>query len=407
MTSFSKEDRCGIPETNENDRCTSEPDLIPPQRQIIHRIEVEASAKSRSILGFVVGRPFHVRYIITNIGSTVFPGGTLTITVKWPNDQHQRSRFIVPELKPSQRYIVDKDEKGSPLMMEVLAPGYVLFTAELEANDGNPVVIESPPGQPKSPDENFYLIFAKSIWEVYEQIGLLAALAILMCGVAVESLSLIVRLEMISLNKTLIPTLLVTITATSIYFFGLGNLTSRKLLKLVLVGTTIGAMLVSSTVTLVMEITRYDQLQIEGPLLYAPLFEETSKFLGLLFLTRILLPYLTQVNKYETTRIGGGIGLGFGFFETLTYILGGVSYNIAISRLLIAMPFHVGSAMLISYGEAERRGFLQLLLLLSAIAFHILFNLLAIYNMILQGAISWAVLSFLYVLSSRLYFKEP
>ena len=52
-----------------------------------YRIGLNGSAKPKSRFGFVVGREFEVSYEVTNIDSRIFPGGTLTVAISWPNGQ--------------------------------------------------------------------------------------------------------------------------------------------------------------------------------------------------------------------------------------------------------------------------------------------------------------------------------
>jgi hypothetical protein len=95
--------------------------------------------------------------------------------------------------------------------------------------------------------------------------------------------------------------------------------------------------------------------------------------------------------------------LGFGIFEAVSYAVAGASSQAMASRLLVSVPFHISSALLMSFGLAEKKYVLLPGLLSLAIVFHSLSNLLALCNAILQGAVFWVLLTTLCLLSDRFY----
>lgn len=196
-----------------------------------------------------------------------------------------------------------------------------------------------------------------------------------------------------------IPLESLVLTATILYFIGLSfsiyeKTLQRSLSKFVLLGVFTGFALTANVVAILIEITRYDKLPILVVVgIYAPIVEEILKFLSI-----VCLGFLLQgmINKFEMIRLSGAIGLGFSSMETLQYIAGGIDYQVAISRLLVTTPLHIGSALLIGIGLTERK---LLFLLPTAIAFHSLSNLLALSDCFIQGLLCWIILLFLYCFS--------
>lgn len=180
----------------------------------------------------------------------------------------------------------------------------------------------------------------------------------------------------------------------------------KKLLVLVFFGFVSGVAFVSAFVIILVSTTHYNELPLEFYLLVCtPIAEELSKFLTILIGVYMLLKRI-ELSRCEAVRLGGGIGLGFGAFETFSYIIGGAKYEATIARLLVSVPFHISSAMLISSGLNPKRASLPITLAL-AIAFHSLSNFLALHNAFLQGAIFWVLLSIMYFLSEKLSDKVP
>jgi len=177
----------------------------------------------------------------------------------------------------------------------------------------------------------------------------------------------------------------------------------KKLLLLVISGIVIGSIFSTAIVTLFIELAHYNTPpSATSLLLYAPVAEESAKFLGLFFFW-LLLSKKVAANEFEVVRFAGGIGLGFGVFEAISYVVAGASFEATISRLLVSIPFHISSAMLISFGFAEKKSALVISLLMLAVVFHSLSNFLAVYNALLQGIVFWILLTVLYFLSEELY----
>lgn len=146
--------------------------------------------------------------------------------------------------------------------------------------------------------------------------------------------------------------------------------TQKKLWRLILLGVCVGIFPVGSIALL---LVKYIWLS-------ATISEEIAKFLGILFVARILSPKLTQTDKFDITR--WGIGLGF-FLETSAYMFEGAWFQVTVTRLLVVVPFHAISAMLISFGFAEKKRNLQTFLLLLAAVLHMWFNSV-VYNVLLR-----------------------
>lgn len=74
---------------------------------------------------FIVGQEFQVIYTITNIGIGPFFGGTLVITIEWPNGQGEISPYPIKRLNPGEQETITAS-------WGILAPGFALFFARLE-----------------------------------------------------------------------------------------------------------------------------------------------------------------------------------------------------------------------------------------------------------------------------------
>jgi len=366
-----------------------------------HRLALQGFAKPKSRLGFVTGKHFKVSYEVTNIGSQIFPGGVLRVVISWPNGQFVRSDFRIKALSPNEKI------KTDPFITAPMAEGYGLFMGKIEASDNRPVVIESPPGRIRTPEESFYSIFSKTPEEIYTKWALIVAIIALIWTSVVETLNLLLAfgiLKLIATDLFSLTNLFAPLIAAFAYFFLLSFwVHERKLQKrlsgLVLLGIFIGSLLVSAFVTILIAVTHYDQFFPYTVLLFAPVAEETSKLIGLLFV--VFFFSKLHMTKSEIIRLGGGIGMGFGIFETFSYIVEGAGLQATVSRLMVSVPFHISSAMLIGFGFAKGYVSEQILILLLAIALHSLSNLLAVYNAFLQGIVFWILLSILLFFNSK------
>lgn len=171
---------------------------------------------------------------------------------------------------------------------------------------------------------------------------------------------------------------------------------SKKLLCVVSIGILSGICVSASIVTIIVLSTNYNIPPSPASLLvYVPIVEEFSKFIGV-FLSLLFLQKRLQIYNLKIVRLGGGIGLGFGIFETFNYIVEGANVQATVQRLLVSVPFHISSAMLIGYGFTQWRINRAVTMLLTAISFHALSNFLAIYDWLLQGIVFWILLLILY-----------
>jgi len=147
----------------------------------------------------------------------------------------------------------------------------------------------------------------------------------------------------------------------------------------------------------VLALTRYDlsplMLLI---LLFAPIVEETMKFLTIFFVGWFLQG---SVAKYEMIRFGGAVGLGFSSLETFTYIARGIDLPTTIWRFVATSPLHISSCFLISTILTEKK----YLLLPAAILLHSFSNYLSTLNPLLQTLLGLSVFLSLYYLSETDY----
>ncbi|MCW4000423.1 MAG: hypothetical protein NWE93_09300 [Candidatus Bathyarchaeota archaeon] len=134
------------------------------------KIGLKGTIKPRNILGIVVGSEIEVSWEITNLDSRPFPGDTLYIIMKPPNDQFVQFKYPVKPLQPDEKTIINKNEEGNPLTTNVLAPGFTLFSAHIANVD-----IYSPPNQYRHPATSFLSMLGKSKEELYSLYGLLIA----------------------------------------------------------------------------------------------------------------------------------------------------------------------------------------------------------------------------------------
>jgi hypothetical protein len=197
-------------------------------------------------------------------------------------------------------------------------------------------------------------------------------------------------------------TVLVTLFFAFIYFVFLSfsvhkkNI-SKELLIAVSIGITFGILLSISFVWIIVGVTNYNTpISPASSFLYSPIVEEISKILAI-FSGVFICRKKWLVTNLELLRAAGGIGLGFGIFETFDYILQTAGFQATIERLLISVPFHMSSAILIAFGFIFLKTKGALLMLVLAISFHTLSNFLAIFNPLLQGIIFWILLIVLYL----------
>jgi RsiW-degrading membrane proteinase PrsW (M82 family) len=153
----------------------------------------------------------------------------------------------------------------------------------------------------------------------------------------------------------------------------------KRFLKAVLLGLVIG--IFSGIIAfLLAKITHYsDPISFTNQLIYAPTIEECLKLAGILLFAAFAQKKL-KFGVSELMRFGAGVGLGFGAFETFAFIMSGDGVCATISRLLLAVPFHASTAVLLGYGVSQRSMKIALMLFASILS-HILTNILAYIGM--------------------------
>jgi len=163
-------------------------------------LKVESNSKAK-ILGkqlksYLVGYKFEALFELTNVSPAVFPGGTFTLNIEWPNGQIVSDTFQIPALDPGEVH------KIPPLTTGALTRGFALFTldARAPANDNKPIVFRSASGEPIPSGAprtvySFYSILAKEPEEIYEFWGMLIAAFSLAFLVLIELIRLIIHLR--------------------------------------------------------------------------------------------------------------------------------------------------------------------------------------------------------------------
>jgi RsiW-degrading membrane proteinase PrsW (M82 family) len=151
---------------------------------------------------------------------------------------------------------------------------------------------------------------------------------------------------------------------------------SKRFLKAVLLGLVIGVF--SGIIAYFLaQITHYsDPILCPNQLLYVPVLEEFLKLTGILLFVASVQKKL-KFGVSELMRFGAGVGFGFGIFETFAFIMIGDGVWATIMRLLLAVPFHASTTVLLGYGISQRSVKIAFLMLFASILAHILTNFLA------------------------------
>lgn len=180
---------------------------------------------------------------------------------------------------------------------------------------------------------------------------------------------------------------------------------SETLLESTLIGACFGGLIVSGIVFSLSYGTGYDRLPDNFAIIICgPVSEEMAKFLSILILTTALR--LKWGERLDVTSLGGGVGLGFGILELFGYMFRGVTCMNVVGRLVISVPFHIGSAMLISYGLVTSKRRMQVVAILVAMGAHSLSNYLALYNWFPLLVLSWFLFSTMYLGSRKIVFRS-
>ena len=136
---------------------------------------------------FLESQLYHVFFTVTNLGTTVFPGGKLIVQVNWPNGQKVRfEEMDLPKL--------DKDHKSKTKkeFSTVLSKGFGLFKCiRIESIDGNDVKLwrnreddlgtwNGMPNDIVKSKDAFHTIYGKPVEEIYTLYALMIAAASLL-----------------------------------------------------------------------------------------------------------------------------------------------------------------------------------------------------------------------------------
>jgi hypothetical protein len=134
------------------------------------KLGLNGKVTPRSMLGFMVGTEIEMVWEVTNLDTRTFPGGQLAIVMASANGQFVQFLYSVKPLLPNEKLVIERDQNGNPLTSNILAPGFTLFSAQM-----NNVNIYSPPTQYRHPGTSFLSILGKSREEVYAIFGLIIA----------------------------------------------------------------------------------------------------------------------------------------------------------------------------------------------------------------------------------------
>lgn len=143
----------------------------------------KAKILRKHIKSFLVGHEFEVVFELTNVGSTVFPGGNFSVIIEWPNGQIvQTPNYQIPKLGSGNTY------KTAPFTTNGLSRGYALFSfSSWGSNDGKDLRFRHPSGRSLG-TLSFHAILAKDPEEIYEFWGMI---------IAAFSLAFLVGIELI------------------------------------------------------------------------------------------------------------------------------------------------------------------------------------------------------------------
>ena len=155
--------------------------------EILLKVESKSKAKilRKHVKSYLVGHEFEVCFELTNVGSTVFPGGNFSVSIEWPNGQTVQEPYQIPTLDPG-------EVRMHAFTTGALSRGFALFTFQSSlANDGKPVNFRKPSGEliPSGPPRtvySFYSILAKEPEEIYEFWGMIIAAVSLAFLVGIE-----------------------------------------------------------------------------------------------------------------------------------------------------------------------------------------------------------------------------
>jgi len=143
---------------------------------------VSYAKKIKKLQSFIVREPFSVDVKFTNIGSSFFPGGQLTLLVAWSNGQGVTVPVIIPELD------INKDETVELNKTEALAEGFgLILIRNVKANDGNTITLFDIKRESIEPKVAIHSIPTKTWEEIYTYWALIIAV-ISLIPIAVQSI---------------------------------------------------------------------------------------------------------------------------------------------------------------------------------------------------------------------------
>ena len=145
----------------------------------------------KSVKAFIEGQEYEIHFEVTNIGKTLFPGGSLTVIADWPTPRPNPVVFHVPipSLNSGKTHKTDVKTSGC------LSKGFCLFTivfplyGPILANDGKPVDLYDLVRKKIRPRYSFHSIKASTEEEKAEVYGLWIA-AVSLAILAAEKLIL-------------------------------------------------------------------------------------------------------------------------------------------------------------------------------------------------------------------------
>jgi len=156
------------------------------------KTETKSKAKilGKHIKSFLVGHEFEVVFELTNVVSTVFPGGSFGVLIEWPNGQLVQKNYQIPTLDPGEVH------KTSPFNTGVLSRGYALFSfLSWGSNDGKELRFRDSSGKSIFGRPSFHAVLAKEPEEIYEFWGMIIAALSLAFLVGIELIRFLIWLR--------------------------------------------------------------------------------------------------------------------------------------------------------------------------------------------------------------------
>lgn len=159
-----------------------------------HEIMLKAESKSKAkilwkhVKSYMVGHKFQVLFEFTNVGSTVFPGGSLGVLITWPNGQVVQFEYQIPKLGLGDMY------KAPHFTTDALSRGYGLFSVSSYGSKEGEVRFRDQSGKSIFGQPSFYSVLAKEPEEIYEFWGMVIAAISLAFLVGIELIRFVIWL---------------------------------------------------------------------------------------------------------------------------------------------------------------------------------------------------------------------